>query len=318
MKVEKRKSRDHKAKGLGAMLGLGGAKEEGTASADDEPQARTATVISSAPQEEVNAVQTSTDRPIEVDDAFKERSGPITNEPSGAGQLATTHGAEDEHATSPKSGDSKVKTWLKSHFRRSTNPSAEQDVDKSFVGGATLVGGPPIAKSTTSTSEGKPGNDSMREVALAGKSEPEDMYGASDDEEVERNVSPPRETLEMARQRSLSISSLSSSSKEHVNKDNQGEDSAPLEQERGRRGFRDRLMGLGKTNRKASTESSQGDARDDSSSNNDRQDDDFEEARDTFDEGPALAPPPKLPLVGASGSKGSGSPARDSRFSEEF
>lgn len=304
---------------MGAVFGLGGGKDENLLSGESEDIRQTTTSTSPTTIEDANAIRPSTEGQIEVDAAYKKSPALAADHPSEAEKLATQSGeAGGKPITSPRSGDSKVKTWLKSHFRRSTNPDTENDADKSFVGGAALGGSATVAKSTTSTSEGKPEEDSMREVALAGKSEPEDMYGASEDEEAERDVSPPHEPPEMARQQSPSISSLSSSNEE-ADVANLVEEMAPPERERGRLGFRERLKGLGKTNRKTSKDNSRTSNKNEDTSEDDKQDEEFEEARDTFDEGPALAPPPKLTqVVGAASSKGSGSPARDSRFSEEF
>lgn len=335
LKDDKRKSKDNKGKTLGTVFGLGGTKDEPQAKNGNEATEQLAAAPSGNTEENTVAAPRAPgpDEHIEVDSIYKSSVVPTNNEPSTSKSpaLKAADGAGDDPNTSPKAGDSKVKSWLKSRFRRSTNPSAEDEAgDKSFVGGAALTGAnveTAAAKSNASTSEGKPGEDSMREVALAGKSEPEDMYGASDEEasEEEQAVSPPVEPVPViARPSTPSISSLSSSDLEEdaTQSAAQPGDAAAPEQERGRRGFRDRLLGLG-LNKKAPKESgkSQGDDEDDNSSSK-KDEDDFEEARDTFDEGPTLAPPPKLTPIASigpsKGSAGTASPARDSRFSEEF
>ncbi|KAL9112449.1 MAG: hypothetical protein Q9227_003291 [Pyrenula ochraceoflavens] len=278
-KEGKRKSHDGKSRGLGAALGLGSHKAGGDVEKTEGQD--------SAPTTATEPTTTSSTAVADEE--------PETSETTGAAIPETVpHQAavaeEDEMPTSPEKGDSKVKSWLKSRFRRSTNAGSTEE--KSFVGGAALGG----HTASDGQSSEKPRDNSMREVAMAGKSEPEDMYGASDREAV----SPPDEKAETeALGPEPSISSMSSSDEE--------EHSGEQGSSRGRRGFKERFLqkALGKTTTQESASTNR--------------DSEFEEARDTFDEGASLAPPPKLTTVMSGGQgKPTSSPVRDSRFSEEF
>jgi hypothetical protein len=222
--------------------------------------------------------------------------------------------------TSPKSKEPKgVSSWLKTKFRRSSKPTKPETTtpgtetrEKAFVGGASLT-----APETTKTSS-EQGESSMREVAMAGKDTPvapttstqapvvsptgDEMFNAS-----------PRATGAVQREStSPSISSLSS------DEDTRGRSAVPrdnrqqltqeglVRQEAAKQhagnvdpalgGTLDpALRGLGKT------ESSSGGG-----------DQEFEEARDTFDS-ERLNPPA---VVG--GERKSDSPARDSKFLEDL
>ncbi len=204
--------------------------------------------------------------------------------------LTTTTATElpaTTQATSPQKGDSKVKSWLKSRFR--TSSKAQNDLEDDgkkpgFIGGAALTG--------AGVGDGSPDrakSDSMREVAMVGRSstrEDEDLYGSS-----EKAVSPVDGPAERAASRSPSISSMSSS-----DVDEAGKEKAP----RGRRGFKERLLG------KSATKESADD------------NDEFEEARDTFDE-EKLTPPPKLTTLTGTSTKSSNSPSRErSKFTEDL
>ena len=277
------------------MLGLGGAasarkaEEHETKPVEANEPANTS---STQPREETAETVSSTDleSPEMSPQSATEEQGSKLPEDS----KSPKDNGEAMSPASPEKGDSKVKSWLKSRFRRSTNAGSAEE-EKTFVGGAALTG----AGMTERQSSEKARDDSMREVAMAGKTEPEDMYGASDREAV----SPPDEKAESAALGAdPSISSLSSSDEEQQQEQGGKDDS-----NRGRRGFRERFLKkpLGKTTTQESA--------------SDNQDAEFEEARDTFDEGPSLAPPPKLTKVMSGGSgKPTSSPVRDSRFSEEF
>ena len=66
----------------------------------------------------------------------------------------------DETSKSPRGR--KVKTWLRSHFSRTSRSEEERPDKRSFVGGATLAG----RESSTSLSDR---SASMRDVAMAGR-----------------------------------------------------------------------------------------------------------------------------------------------------
>ncbi len=204
---------------------------------------------------------------------------------------ATAKSTEDSNILSPRSPSkrqSKVKSWFAGRFRSSSKTAKDgEDVDSSkpgFIGGATLTG----ASSTADGGEDTAREGSMRDVAMAGRSPP--VHQAVTVPQAEQPVTPVNESRERKASENASISSLSDSGDEASGKKEK--------QRRGRLGFKDRFL------RKTTTKSS-----------NDTEDnEEFEEARDTFEE-EKLAPPPKLTATSIA-SKASGSPVRDSRFSE--
>ncbi|KAI4201082.1 MAG: hypothetical protein LQ350_003511 [Teloschistes chrysophthalmus] len=208
--------------------------------------------------------------------------------------------------------EGKVSSWLKNKLRRSSKPakpegskadrSKSASNEKGFVGGASLTG----ATTSASKSSTEPSNkdDSVREVAMAGKSSdtgappaatsatasttPAPAQGAvasdssDDDDELyasstkDQEVQPQQQPQQHQRSHSSSpVSSLSSDEGEHP---------------RGRSQLRREV-----------TESS-------------NPNEEFEEARDTF-ESEKLAPP--APLKDTAG-RASDSPIRDSKFSEDL
>jgi hypothetical protein len=205
------------------------------------------------------------------------------------GRPATGKSVEDNGIISPASPSkrqSKVKSWFAGRFRSSSKTAKDsEDGDTNrpgFIGGASLTG----AGFTGEAGESNPKEASMQNVALAGKPTP-----------VHKLVTKPRpdeagggvnESQERRPSNNRSISTLSKSDDEA---------SGRKEKRTGRLGFKDRL--LGKMNTKSSNETDN---------------DEFEEARDTFEED-KLVPPPRL-VAGSAGGKASGSPVRDSRFSE--
>ena len=208
--------------------------------------------------------------------------------------------AEDETVVSPvvspaspAKGDSRVKSWLKARFSSSNKtPKETEDGDANkpaFVGGAALTG---ANAGDTSDSPERARDDSVREVAMVGRTsthETDDLYGSS-----EKNASPVNDATEKRASRSPSISSLSSKEDDAEGKE---------KTQRGRPGFKERLLGKSATRESA--------------------DDDFEEARDTFEE-EKLEPPPKVATIAegepsSKSSKYSNSPSRDrSKFTEDL
>ena len=221
--------------------------------------------------------------------------------------------------TSSKSKEPKgVSSWLKTKFRRSSKPAKPETTapgtetkEKAFVGGANLT-----APETTKTSS-EQGESSMREVAMAGKDTPvaptispevpvvspaeDEMYDAS-----------PRATGAVQRE-SSSISSLSSdedtrgrsavprdnrqqlTQEEFVRQEAAKQHTGNVDPALGGSALDPALKGPGKT--------------ESSSAGGDQE---FEEARDTFDS-EKLSPPA---VVG--GERKSDSPARDSKFLEDL
>lgn len=191
--------------------------------------------------------------------------------------------ASDTPASRTDAKDSKVKSWLRSRFRGSSKPqnSVEDEGTKpGFIGGAALTG---AAAGESSPDRAK--SDSVREVAMAGKSvtnDTEDMYGSS-----EKGVSGVNGAAVQGAGRSPSISDLSNSDLDET---------AP----RGRRGFKERLLGKSATKDSADEH------------------DEFEEARDTFEE-EKLTPPPHLAAATTTSTKSGDSPSRErSKFIENL
>ncbi|KAI4259441.1 MAG: hypothetical protein LQ352_000749 [Teloschistes flavicans] len=225
---------------------------------------------------------------------------------------ATTETTVTGPSSSQKQSKSegKVSSWLKNKLRRSSKPakpegskadrSKSASNEKGFVGGASLTG----ATTSTSKSSTEPSNkdDSVREVAMTGKSPdtgaphaatgatvsttPAATHGAvasdnsDDDDELYASSTKDQEAQQQQQQHQRSrssspVSSLSSDKGEHP---------------RGRSQLRREV-----------TESSNAN-------------EDFEEARDTF-ESEQLAPPA---LLRDTAGRASDSPARDSKFSEDL
>jgi hypothetical protein len=200
----------------------------------------------------------------------------------------TSKSTEESAMISPRSPtkrQSKVKSWFTGKFY-SNKPAKDGDEGNDgppgFLAGASLDGG-----STTAKVEDDPMDDSKRDFAVAGKLPP--VHPIVTKPQSESSVSPIIENQGTKTSDSISISTLSES--DEVSSDKKGK------RRRGRVGFKARL--LGKTDPKTS---------------NDTDEDEFEEARDTFEE-EKLAPPPKL-TAAIIASKPSASPVRDSRFSE--
>ncbi len=238
----------------------------------------------------------------------------------------TTVTAGQPKAQEPKS-ESKVSSWLKTKFRRSSKPAKPSEAgrepisesapsqEKGFIGGANLA-----AASNTSVNRSGTGN-SEREVAMAGKSsatasapittraDNEDPYGASP-----AAVAHPRRSLS-----SSSISSLSSSEGEA-----RGRPRLPREPKPIQHNLRTSLRGkhpvgpivAGGAVAVDPVPAAKGTGRDlDKESSDEEVEEQFEEARDTFDS-EGLKPPRTLGDGGVG--RGSDSPVRDSKFSEDL
>jgi Eisosome protein 1 len=236
---------------------------------------------------------TSSEGPITTEKAKRASSGSSESpkDSSDEERLATGKSTEDNAVLSPSSpskGQSKVKSWLAGRFRRSSKAakdSDDADTRKSgFIGGASLTG----ASSAVDGDEDKTREASMRDVAIAGRPTTHQLVT---NPRPDLPGSPVSESRGLKDSDGASISSLSESGEEATRKKEK--------LHRGRLGFKDRL--LGKANTRAS---------------NDTDEEEFEEARDTFDEA-KLAPPPKLTATGVA-TKASASPVRDSKFSENL
>jgi hypothetical protein len=243
------------------------------------------------------AVASDTDRQISSAGRMAAQQASIGSSKSlkdssdGEERPTTAKSTEDDANLSPASpskGQSKVKSWLTGRFRRSSKPAKDaddgEDRKSGFIGGASLTG----ASLTAELDEDKPREESMRDVAMAGRPTTHEVVTCP---RRDTPVSPVNESQERKTNDDASVSSLSESGEEDSGK--------KRKPQRGRLGFKSRL--LRKTNNKRA---------DDTDDN-----EEFEETRDTFEE--KLAPPPKLPAASLT-SKASGSPVRDSRFSENL
>ena len=206
----------------------------------------------------------------------------ISGERAGVQVEPTTHTTATGPQTSPTSpkGESKVSSWLKSKFSRRTSKAtitSKPEVMPTTESSSKAVAGGVTAEtghgaSTTSVDHHE---SSVREVAMAGRQEsgdPDEREGAAVADDDDLYAASGREDVGQARRRSTS--SVSSLSSDSV-------------AGRGRSGLR-----------REEAASSQGE--------------EFEEARDHFDE--KLAPPPTFGSVG----RVSDSPVRDSRFQEDL
>jgi hypothetical protein len=213
-----------------------------------------------------------------------------TRVPTGEPITAVPYEDPTSQATPTPKGDSRVKSWIKSRFR--TSSKAQKDMEEGnvrkpgFIGGATLTGaraGEAGEAGETGGSPDRAKSDSDREVAMVGRSSTRE----TDDlyGSSEKAVSPVNDAADRTEGRSPSISSVSSS-----DLDEEGKPNAP----RGRRGFKQRFVD---------------------------KNDDFQEARDTFDE-EQLTPPPKLSTLveGGTSAKSSNSPSsrERSKFKEDL
>ena len=221
--------------------------------------------------------------------------------------------------------EGKVSSWLKTKFaRRSSKPAkpdiseptpAETSSEKGFIGGANLTG----ASNTSVSRSGTAGSE--REVAMAGKPVVApiapvggNIVNVADDDLYD--VSPTGKP-----RRSLSSSSISSLSSDEDIDDVRGRNRLPREPRPMTHNLKGTLRGQPLQGAAAAdgpegvetVPAATGTGRNLGRESPEVEEEEFEEARDTFD-GEAL-PPPKSLGEGAVG-RGSDSPARDSRFHE--
>lgn len=226
---------------------------------------------------------------------------------------------EIDTATSPR--ESRVKSWMKVKFTGRSEKQKEPTAAP--VATTTLPAATSVSKEEDS--EQVPRVDSMRDVAMAGKTstnETQDLYGSGRDVSPVRDQTVGTTAVGAGPRRSSSISSLSS---EDVAK----ETSKPADfslgttqtaesdgEQRGRTGLRDRLLNKIKSKKEPVKEQNTVQPVPSNTT-----DDEFEEARDQFEE-EKLEPPPPLSSVTAETSGGktmSPKGSRDrSRFTEEL
>ncbi|KAI9844071.1 MAG: hypothetical protein M1838_002327 [Thelocarpon superellum] len=109
--------------------------------------------------------------PIEAEEAREKPEQAASNiwaAPAGyTAQITAGKESSTERTTSPSKADSRVRSWFKEKIgRRLSKSNAGADGEKGFVGGKNLTGG------DTSSGSLEPRDESMREVALAGRSDP--------------------------------------------------------------------------------------------------------------------------------------------------
>lgn len=297
-KEEKRKSKDTKGAKLGGAIAGGtiGTTAAGTAmdGVGSRPGTATEVPIVAEPEgdtvhDQVTSPQSNEDDPFvdsKEDTVADGEATPVPAEQDGARSTPTN---VIETPASPPKGDSKVKSWFKTRFRSGSSTQKSEE-SSGFVGGAALTG-----TGVPEESE-EPKSDSERNVALAGRSttnESDDMYGGAEPTTTTTAAAAP-EGIPSARSRSTSISSLSSSDYGEPSREAGPEGSVASDPPRGRRGFKERF--LNKVHAKEPTLAATSDspaAVTKVSSDGTQEPDEFEEARDTFEE-EKLAPPPKL------------------------
>lgn len=218
---------------------------------------------------------------------------------------------EVEPASPNKSG---VRSWMKTRFGRKSN--AQEERDASQTQNEVDAG---ASKGKEVESDEMPRSDSMRDVAMAGRTttnETEDMYGSNRAE-----ISPERGAQEIsheARQRTPSISSISSDEPEKVAEPelrsfSLGTTEPSDSEQRGRAGFRNKLIKKIKPSKEKPDEKTAVPVASNTT------DDEFEEARDTFPEETLERPPPLATLTGEGKKPLSPKGSREgSRFTEEL
>ena len=243
--------------------------------------------------------------------------------PQGQSGTKTTVSVGDSKSTNKDAKpEGKVSSWLKNKLKRSNKTAKSTDPgkeplpesapqEKGFVGGAALT-------ATSNTSVNRTGTgDSEREVAMAGKplaSAPtattdSDLYSASP-----AAAGQPRRSLS-----SSSISSLTSSEDEARGRTRLAREPKPMTHN-----LRQSLRGEhpvgpvapGGAETVDPVPAATGTGRDlDKDSSDEDVEEEFEEAKDTFDS-EALRPPKTVGTE--AGARGSDSPVRDSKFSEDL
>ena len=295
-KEDKRKSKDTKGLKSGGILAGG---TLGAATAADRvastPLTTTEVPIVAEPEGETVHDQVTTTPAVEEDpfmDSKEETlaTGEVTPVPAEQEIVPATASKEVvETPASPQKSDSKVKSWFKTRFRSGSKTQKDEE-SSGFVGGAALTG----AGVPEETEE--PKSDSERNVALVGRStttESDDMYGGA---EPTTTTAAAGHVNPSTRSRSPSISSLSSSEYGEASREAVPEGSIASDPPRGRRGFKERFMNKIHAKEQTSTAATSGPAAATKVSSGEQEPDEFEEARDTFEE-EQLAPPPKLTEV---------------------
>lgn len=350
-KEESRKSKDNKSGRFTSVLGKGGLAAGGGTAVAAGATVETAADSALPHSTEAGRFQTA-EEGVEREDTPRlaesdSPKSPDTTSPEIERQKEQTSPTpfSPNDASSPK--DSKVRSWFKSHFRSTSKTQAEQNDGPAATDTAAVSKDVP--------DEDKPRSDSIRDVAMAGRTtETEDMYGDSNEATA---LAPGRDA-----DRSPSVSSLSSYDEDRAGTGSSPPSNiAPTEQQptrmsierpsseiesdgepRGRKGFGRRLLSKVKRENpknedkdkvipeEGPTIEQQAASMPDSALLPEQKygvknvklagtaNDDDEEARDTFAE-EKLAPPPKLTSVttGVGGSPTRGSRER-SRFTEDL
>ena len=267
------------AVGAGAVAGGAGAAvaAAGTPAASEAQPATSGTENVAEDDTEHHAQPERTTSPPDVTSDESPRVASTTGDKADHVPATTS---PEETPVSPSKGESRVKSWFKGRFRGKSQGAA--DFDELLTQSA--VPDTPVpdtaAKKSTETDKDISRSDSMRDVAMAGRTtsqETEDMYGDATEQQSpvspvspikeEENtpaaaaVSAPGPTVPRQRSTSPSISSLSSSGDEIKRRQQQSSSPPPppppkapadqpasethtleSEESRGRAGFRQRLF----------------------------------------------------------------------------
>lgn len=332
-KEEKRQSKETKPGRLSTILGRSGGAAVGTGAAGtaagalastEEPTTTTTVPVTSESAGEGQTfhdqVTSPTPAAVATTTISQEPSGTIpsdtptlpTSSEAGRKSLENRSSLEEDNTmgASPAKSSSRVKSWMKVRFRSKSNTQKENESMSAMPETTTEA-----PSTTKAMDEAGPRANSMRDVAMAGRtttSETEDMYGA------DREVSPERGAANVdATRRSSSISSMSSDySTPETKLATSTEQSGPATDNRGRQGFKQRLLKKVKPNKNKAKEEN---AVEPVGTNT--TEDEFEEARDTFEEQKLAPPPPLTSLPGESNGMKAISPkgSRErSRFTEEL
>lgn len=323
-KEDKRKSKESKPGRISALLGRGGgAAAAGTGAAavaevaHDEPSAtapaegntfhdQVTLPHSESVSPVVKQLEPAAASPADTQIATSTAGRKSVERPKSSEQRRSLDDGEVDGSASPS--QSRVKSWMKGRFRSKSNVQKENE--QRVENSAALDKG-----KTVKHDEPMPRPDSMRDVAMAGRQEgheTSDMYGTGKDGSPEKA---PRHANDEGR--SPSISSLSSQhSKEYQPPTKfalgttEKADAADGDG-RGRTGIKRRLL----KKIKPAKDKPQDEPAAPGVSNT--TDDDFEEARDNFEEH-TLAPPPPLSALTGEGSGGKPRSPKGSRERSRF
>lgn len=274
--------------------------------------------VTSSPPQQITPVVTNLEEPP-TRTTVEPQSERKSLEERGSFEKGSSMELEREPTSPTKS---RVKSWMKVRFGSKNEAPKESETMP-----AVAEAKPEAEKERPAEEDAQvPRTDSMRDVAMAGRTmttETEDMYGAARKVSPEPTATNHETTNNEARARSPSISSLSSSYSEDNNVQRHKNFSLgttePPEKEdeqKGKPGLKQRLLKKIKPSKDKPKEEPNV-ARVPTNAT----DDEFEEARDQFQEETLLPPPPLSTVTGEGSGKKTLSPKgsrEGSRFTEEL